>query len=302
MGVSGGKAGSGYGVVGWGQDSFTEGFLGWAFWLAGKALACTSPGVPANCDDTASALAYSYSQKVATWLQTYAAMPSPYGFAYFAGYPQCAPPVSANNLWCYSGLGEIGSREIEGDAFRALLAAYQISPNTSLGAMLDNFYAGMWAKPGVGTPPVSSPDGVYDNNFDSTGCYVSSSYPLFSSCGFTGGYYFTEGPPYTQKFFGQHFGISNQASWPALRIGGVLPNRLATAYVSGRIADVPGATHFRVMLTDPTGITEAPVVCSASPCAVTVNQTAGNPMAVVEYLSGTGAVLHTGEPFPITVN
>ena len=302
FGVSGGKAGSGYGQVGWGQDSFMEGILGWAFRLAGEALACTSPGVPTNCDDTAAALAYSYSQKAATWLQAYAYMPSVYGFSYFAGTPECSPPVSSSNIWCTAVLGELGQREIMGDSFRGLMASYQISPTPALGNLLDTFYSGMWAKPGsVPSPPVASPDGTYDNNFDTAGCTVSGSYPLYSSCG-SNGYYLTDGPPYSQKFFGQHFGISNQASWPAMRIGGLLPSQLATVYVSGRMADVPGATRFEVTVTEPTGIMRPPVVCSSSPCAVTVDQAAGNPTVQVAYLSGSGVVLRHGEPFVITIN
>ena len=286
MAISGSAISS---VVGWGQDAFMEGVLGWAFNLAGKAMACTSTGVPAGCDNTTSTTAFSYLQKTAAWLQTYAWIPTQYGDAYFAGYPQCGPSgtAAATNMWCNNS-STMQNREYAGDAFRGLMDAYQQGTN-SLQTNLDNWYAGMWSKPGVGTPPVASPDGTYDNNFDGSGC---------SGCGF----YLTDGAPYSEKFFGQFFGISDMASWPAVRIGGALPSRWTTIYVSGRIGDVPGATKMQVTVTEPTGVVDAPVVCSSSPCAVTVAQTSGNPMVQVTYLSANGEALHSGQPFVVNVN
>jgi hypothetical protein len=287
MSVSGGVANNR--VVGWGQDAFLEGVLGWAFNLAGRAMACTSAGIPAGCDNTTSALAYSYLQKTAAWLQTYAWIPAQYGDVYLAGYPQCGTSgtAAATNMWCNNG-DTMQNREYAGDAFRGLMNAYQ-QGTVALQTNLDNWYAGMWAKPGVGSPPVLSPDGQYDNSFDGSGC---------TGCG-----YYLTGPVYlSQKEFGQHFGISNQASWPAVRIGGALPSHWTTVYVSGRIGDVPDATKMQVTVTEPTGIVEAPVVCTSSPCAVTVAQTAGNPMVQVTYLSANGAALHSGQPFVVNVN
>jgi hypothetical protein len=105
-----------------------------------------------------------------------------------------------------------------------------------------------------------------------------------------------------EKVFGQFFGISNMASWPVARIGGLLPSHPVSIYVSARLADVSGATTYRVTVTEPTGVVDNPVACSSSPCMVTVNQGAGNPNIQVTFLSATGAVLHTGEPFAVTVN
>jgi hypothetical protein len=92
-----------------------------------------------------------------------------------------------------------------GDAYRGLAAAYRRSPTAALKTTIDNWFAGMWGKPAT-NPLLASPDGQYDVNFDPTGC---------GGCG----YYLNNGAPYSQKFFGQHFGISNEGGWPAIRIG-----------------------------------------------------------------------------------
>ena len=292
----------GFVMVGYGQDSFVEGILGWAFGLTGRAMSCTAPATPTNCDDGTSAQAYSYLQKVANWLITYAYMPAFYGTAYFAGFPACEVPVSTTNPWCNNGTTgfNIGAREIMGDALRGLLAAYQQAPTPAFGTIIDNWYAGMWSKPGTNTV-IASPDGAYDNSFDATGCTINPTYPVISNCG-AQGYYLTNGPPYSQKVFGQYFGISNLASWPVIRNGGLLPSQNVQIYVGGRIGDVPGAAKVQVLITEPTGISDPPVVCDSSPCAVTVNKRAGNPLVQVNYLSAAGAVLHSGEPVIVNVN
>ena len=204
------------GVVGWGNLPYMEGILGWAFSLAGRAMACDSPGTPSNCDDATSALAYAYNARAASWIVGYGRLPT-YGLSYFAGYPVCGTPAAATNTWCTRGMDAISAREIMGDAIRGLMAAYQHSPSASLKATIDTWYAGMWGKPGT-NPAIPSPDGLYDVNFDGSGC---------DGCG----QYLKAGGPYAQKFFGQHFGISNQASWPALRSGSLQPGRPISIYV-----------------------------------------------------------------------
>jgi len=205
FGVSNGALAGNLGMLGWGQEPFMEGILAWAFNLAGKAMACTSPGIPANCADATSAQAYANSIAAATWVSTYGSLPSAYGISYYAGYPSCGNPVSGSNIWCTAAYSSVQSREIGGDSYRGLMSYYLLAPSPSLKTLIDNWYAAMWGKPGT-NPLIPSPDGQYDNNFDGSGC---------SGCGF----YLQDGPPYSQKFFGQHFGISNEASWPVVRQG-----------------------------------------------------------------------------------
>jgi hypothetical protein len=206
FGVSNGLVGGNdAGVVGFGSLPYMEGILGWAFDLAAQAMACNPGGGPANCDNTTSSQAYTYSAMAANWIMHYGLMPSYFGAAYFAGFPVCGTAVTSANLWCNKAYNNLQSREIMGDAYRGLTAAYRHAPTAALKTVLDNWFAGMWAKPGT-NPLTASPDGQYDTSFDPTGC---------PGCGF----YLTDGAPYSQKFFGQHFGISNQSGWPAVRLG-----------------------------------------------------------------------------------
>jgi len=282
MGVSGGSLGSDYrGMVGWGQDSFMEGILAWGFYVAGEAMACSSSGPP-NCDNPTAAQAYADAVLAGTWLTTYGSLPSSYAISYYGGFPSCGNPVSATNTWCTAGYSSVQSREIGGDSYRGLLDAYMVSPSTPLETNIDDWYAGMWGKPGT-NPVVASPDGLYDNNFDGSGCSGCGSYLEAGSSG--------------DKFFGQHFGISDQATWPVARAGGALAQ--VTVYVGVRMADVPNATQLQVTYTEPSGAVSVPVVCAASPCQVTVSKVANQ--LQVAYLSSGNAVLASGQKFALQV-
>lgn len=291
-------------MVGYAGLGYMEGILGWAFGLAGRAMKCASPGVPAHCDDTIAATADSYAVMAANWIMNYGYLSADAGMSYFGGSPTCTSPASSTNFLCTQGESVMAKREIMGDGYRGLLTGYLLTTDAGAKAAmqtaLDNWYAGMWAKPGVGTPPVSSPDGTYDNSFDATGCTIHATYPTYTNCG-SNGYYLTNGAPYGEKFFGQHFGISNQATWPAYRIGGPVPSSVVTIYVSGRIRDVDGAAKMQVRVTEPTGVMGDPVICSSSPCAVSVNQTIGNPIIQVTYLTAEGKAVSSGEPFVVNV-
>ena len=202
FGVVNGNVGAA-GVVGYGALPYMEGILGWALDLSAKAMACNSTGVPANCDNNTSNLAYSYSAMAANWIANLGVISgTTYGIAYYAGFPVCGASASLANLWCNRADSVIADRELMGDGYRGMAAAYRQSPTPAMKTILDNWYAGMWAKPGT-NPLVPSPDGQYDANFDAT----------------IGGFFITDGPPYSQKFFAQHFGISNEAGWPAIRLG-----------------------------------------------------------------------------------
>ena len=189
------------GTVGWFQEPFMAGLLTFGFEIAGRAMACAANNNPTGCDDPTSALAYQSATAEANWTMTYGYRPATYGFYYLATGPVCPAPISEGNAWCTSNSSAIQSRELSGDGFAGLMRYFQRTSDPNMKKMLDNIYAGLWAKPGVGAPPVSSPDGQYDNGFD------------------TGGYWLTVG--WTQhKLFDQMFGFSRQDNWPAARSGG----------------------------------------------------------------------------------
>lgn len=276
---------TGSGGVGWSASPFFEGILAFGLDLAGRAMACTGMSPPMGCDAPTSNLAYQYATGAANWIMTYGYRPSTYGMFYSVGGPVCPLPVSESNGWCTnSGGSAIASREYAADGLRGMMVYYQRTGDPAAKAMLDTIYAALWGKPGT-NPIVPSPDGTYDNNFDT---------------GSGNGFWLTPGLS-AGKLFGQMFGFGRGDNWPALRVGGVETPRNVTLYIGGRIGDIPGATRMQITVTEPTGVMDAPVVCSSSPCPVTVNAAAGNPVIEVDYLSPNGAVLHAGQPYVATV-
>jgi hypothetical protein len=273
-----------YGVAGYGMEPFFGGILSWAFDLAGRAMACTGANVPAGCDTPTSNEAYQYNSDLSNWVMANGYDPVANGFFYFVGFPGCNPPTHTNPI-CASTDGTMAQREYFGDGFRGLMVYYQRTADPAAKLMIDKMYSGLWGKPGANSLIVS-PDGTYDQSFDTCdGC----------------GYWLYAGGV-GSKLFGQQFGFSRQDNWPAVRSGGVQPARNVQIYVSGRIPDVAGAASFQVTVTEATGAVDPPVVCSASPCAISVNAGNGNPTIQVQYLSAAGAVLRSGNPFVVTVN
>lgn len=302
-------------MVGFGATTYMEGILGWAFSLAGQAMACSVNGNPPGCSEAVAAQADSYAVMAGEFQLNTGLVPAPTsGASYFGAYPACQTPPTSTDYICTHGESTMAMREIQADGSRGIVAAYLLETNPTTKAALataqDNWYAGMWAKPGVGTPPVSSPDGTWETSFDATGCTVNSTWQatsssagsLYSNCPPGQAYYLTSSPGAQNKYFGQMFGISDMAAWPTLRIGGPLPGTMAVLYVSGRIKDVPGAAMMQVTVTEPTGIVDAPVVCSSSPCAVSVNKTIGNPTIQISYLNLGGKALSVGQPFTLNMN
>lgn len=184
-------------VAGWGEEPFFEGILAFAFDLAGRAMACTSTNVPAGCDNPTSALAFQSSASAANWIKQYGINTTADGYLYFAIAPGCQEPVSPSNYWCTMG-GGMAAREYAGDGFRGMMVYYLHSHDASMKLLLDQIYAGLWAKPGT-SPIVPSPDGTYDSNFDTNGWWLTSG-------------------AVQSKLFGQMFGFGALYSWPAVRI------------------------------------------------------------------------------------
>jgi hypothetical protein len=102
------------------------------------------------------------------------------------------------------------------------------------------------------------------------------------------------------KNFGEAFGapgIDNELAWS---LGGLAPAVNRTLWVSFSTAGVPQATHARLTLTQPSGVTVTQT-CSASPCAVQADARQGNHAAQLVYLSAGGQVLASGDPMILVV-
>jgi hypothetical protein len=160
------------------------------------------------------------------------------------------------------------------------MAAYAYSKDPSLGAFIDVLYNAMWAKPT--TCPAGStvcvPDGIYMDQFDPGGTDISGTPPLGAA----------------PKWFGQMWGVSSLSAWPAIRLGGALPNGNRTFYLGFHLSTVPGAASIQVVATGPDGQVSN-TECAASPCAVEVDGVPGARLVELQYLSPSGAVLAKGE-------
>lgn len=306
-------ANQGFVVTGWGQTTLLEGVLGLAFAMA--STACSGDPTPAGCGSEDASVAEGYHQDVANWVQNYALVPDYYGLSYLAAFPACiagsALPVfiPRSNIACLADLDNKGSREILGDTAKSLMLTYSLNPTAGLKSILDNWYAGMWAKNNVG--PIPSPDNQWDVQFDvrESACTPSNTYPNWD-CDANPqqyGYFIQKSgallkPSLSQKVSAQHFGISDQATWPAIRIGGVQPPQNVRVYFDFDLAGVPGAAKAEVTVTEPTGVVDPPVACGTTSCGITVNRTAGNYLVTLAYLSTSDEVLATSWPFVISVN
>jgi len=96
------------------------------------------------------------------------------------------------------------------------------------------------------------------------------------------------------KWFGQMWGISSLASWPATRLGGTEQNGNWAFYIGFHLSTVPGAASVQVVATGPDG-EESYTACNTSPCAVVVNGAPGARLVELQYLSPSGAVLARSE-------
>ena len=259
--------------IGYGSYVYMQGLMAMAFDYAAKALAISDP--------TNSALARSYNLSSANWIKTYGYEPSQKAIYYGAQYVNCQAPIQEGPYSpCTAGWTGSAARVISSEAIRGLMAAYAYSKDPSLGAFIDVLYNAMWAKPT--TCPVGStvcvPDGIYMDQFDPGGVDISGTPPLGAA----------------PKWFGQMWGISSLASWPATRLGGALPNGNRTFYLGFHLSTVPGAASIQVVATGPDGQVSN-TECAASPCAVVVNGAPGARLVELQYLSPSGAVLAKSE-------
>lgn len=272
------------GVAGWGQEPFFEGILAFAFDLAGRAMACTSANMPLGCDNSTSAKAYQANSDAVNWMMTYGYRPAAHGMYYYVGFPGCTAPISEQNAWCTNGTA-MSAREFAGDGLRGMMVYYQRTGDANVKTIIDAIYSGLWSKPGTNAI-VESPDGTYDNGFDTcAGC----------------GYWLAAGAT-ANKLFGQMFGFSRQDNWTVVRSGGALAAQMVTVWVDGRMSSIQNAAQMQVSVTQPTGVTTTPIICSVSPCAIGVDKGLGNATLQVKYLSGSGTVLSVGQPFVVSVN
>jgi hypothetical protein len=188
-------------VLGYGSLPYMEGILGVAFDFAAKAIA--------DSDPRNSALAHSYNVGVANWIRTYGFRAATNSVYYAAQFVNCQAPIPETPNPCVGAPDPADSaRVLSAESIRAVMAAYAYNKDPGLKGFADQLYNAMWAKPG--TCPSGSvvcvPDGTYVDAYDdNTGWYMTGTPPAGQS----------------PKWFGDVWGFSGLAAWPAVRIGGL---------------------------------------------------------------------------------
>ena len=264
-------------AVGFGVQPYMLGILGTAFDFTAKAMACTAPGVPANCSDAIAANAKTFNVQVGNYLRSYGYWPSTKGMYYMAGFPNCTPPVADTNYGCTAGNTAGQARTLNAEALRGVMTAYTNSLDPNLLSFGDMLYTAMWGRPGFSLPNGQTSDGMYNSGYDD---------------GFGG--YMTGNPPVgsAHKYFGMGWGIGAGSAWPAARLGGPHIGRQVHSSVTVDIGSVANAKAFNLVVTHPTGATTT-IHCTASPCSLGFDQATGTPVVQIQYLAADGTVLST---------
>ena len=96
------------------------------------------------------------------------------------------------------------------------------------------------------------------------------------------------------KTLGFGFGWGLGASWPAVR-SNTTPPLARSVGIPFSLAGIPNATQYRVTVTKPDR-TQTQVVCTTSPCQVTLDARQGDHLVTGTYLTASGTTLSPAVP------
>jgi hypothetical protein len=180
------------------------GILATAFDFVAKAMTCTAPGAPSQCDNAIARNAHLYNVQAANYLRTAGYWLAAKGMYYSAGFVNCTPPVSDKNVGCTAANDASQARVLNAEALRGVMTAYAYNADPELLAFGDMLYTAMWAKPGFSAPTGQHGDGRYNSGYDD---------------GY--GWFMIGTPPagMAQKYFGMGWGIGAGSAWPGYRLG-----------------------------------------------------------------------------------
>jgi hypothetical protein len=263
---------------GWGSYPYMMGLMGMGLDFASRALA--------SSDQANSAVARTYNISASNWISKYGIQASTKGLYYEAQFVNCQQPIQQNTPCDAYNEPADSARSLSSEAIRGMSLTYEANGDPALKANIDTLYNALWAKPG--TCPSGSivcvPDGIYLDGMDDGGFYISGAPPIGTA----------------PKWFGQFFGITALATWPAIRLGGPLPLQLETIYIADNLSAVPGSTALQVTTTAPNGQV-AVTTCSSTPCAVQIDSRLGNHLIQPSFVSSSGKVVASSQ-IPIIVS
>ena len=275
------------GAVGFGIQPYMLGVASTMMDFTAKAMTCTAPGVPANCDNTVAANAHTYNVAMANYIRQYGYWPAAKGMYYFAGFVDCPYPIPASNTTCTLGFNADQARNLSAEALRGVMSAFSYNADANLQSFGDTLYNAMWNKGGWAVPAGFAFDGTYEDGYENGfGWYMSGTPPTGTA----------------HKYFGMGWGISAGSAWPGYRLGGLAGSSMVTTQVAVNLASVPKATRFNLLVTYPSGIT-ASTVCVSSPCPLRLDQTRAGAVIYIQYIGASGNTVAIQDyPLPIWLN
>jgi len=93
------------------------------------------------------------------------------------------------------------------------------------------------------------------------------------------------------------------ANWPAVRVGGVLPEDLRNIDIPIYSGHFTAGSKVRITVTDPNGNDRTPVVCTSSPCRVVADARQGtHSLFRVDSLDASDALKSRGDSIPLYVH
>ncbi len=221
---------------------------------------------------------------LANWVGTVGFDPATKGIYYGRGFPQCEPAVTD------SGITDVQYRVVSciensdnptyaeeararnAEAQNAMTMMYLANPTDKNRSIGDTFYGATYGASGYTAQGYFS-DGTTSSNLDdvSLGSY---------------------------KWPGFFFGIGMAHQWPAVRLGGAAPPQYRTVYISVNLTTGSSA---RILVTAPSGATQAYSCGNTSPCPVKVDDRQGAHWYRIQYLSDAGKVVAQSAPDLLSV-
>ena len=265
----------GGGWFGAGVQPFMLGFNVQGFYLARQVALSRS--------ETAAATAWeTYARETAKWLREVSYDATTGGAWYGKVWPNCHTPYTADiQPHCPGVDGEPAQRINQIEQWNAAYnIAYLLDPTTELKNLIDARFGIIYGKPGSGS---LIEDSRYVVSYNDPNDWLNPN------------------SLYGPKWYGFSNGIGLNGAWLAERVGGLSAPILRTAKLAARIADHPLATKIRVTVRDAKGVAATPVVCTSSPCSVTVDARQGNHSYKLDLLNASDVAVVTGEYQPLVV-
>jgi hypothetical protein len=217
--------------------------------------------------------------EAAAWVQSTGYDPVTQGLFYGrimqACEPLTVPPpgsaFSARTPGCNYGLNGASTRAarvLTAEASQALRVYYESNPTEEAMAWGDQAYGSIWGYP----------------EYTTGGVYSDSNYVRDENSNAALGAY---------KWTGFFFGMGMAHQWPAVRLGGVRPEKKRRASLEVRQGV---AAKTQISVTAPSGKVTVFACGAASPCEVTVDERQGSHWYRVQYLSAEGKVVCESDP------